>query len=37
MEDFEAAIDCTLAGPEKKNRVLNPEEKRRSAGTMQNS
>ena len=31
MEDFEAAIDRILAGPEKKNRVLNPEEKRRVA------
>lgn len=31
MEDFEAAIDRVLAGPEKKNRVLNPEEKRRVA------
>lgn len=30
-EDFEAAIDRILAGPEKKNRVLNPEEKRRVA------
>ncbi len=31
MEDFEAAIDRILAGPEKKNRVLNPQEKRRVA------
>lgn len=31
MQDFEAAIDRILAGPEKKNRVLNPEEKRRVA------
>ena len=31
MEDFEAAIDRILARPEKKNRVLNPEEKRRLA------
>ncbi|CAA9892339.1 ATP-dependent zinc metalloprotease FtsH [Candidatus Methylobacter favarea] len=31
MADFEAAIDRILAGPEKKNRVLNPEEKRRLA------
>ena len=31
MEDFEAAIDRILAGPEKKNRVLNPAEKRRVA------
>jgi cell division protease FtsH len=31
MVDFEAAIDRILAGPEKKNRVLNPEEKRRLA------
>lgn len=31
MEDFEAAIDRILAGPEKKNRVLTPEEKRRVA------
>lgn len=31
MEDFEAAIDRILAGPEKKNRVLNAEEKRRVA------
>jgi cell division protease FtsH len=30
-EDFEAAIDRILAGPEKKNRVLNPDEKRRVA------
>jgi len=30
-EDFESAIDRILAGPEKKNRVLNPEEKRRVA------
>ncbi len=30
-EDFEAAIDRILAGPEKKNRVLNPNEKRRVA------
>jgi len=31
MADFEAAIDRILAGPEKKNRVLNPDEKRRVA------
>ncbi|MGR8931820.1 MAG: ATP-dependent zinc metalloprotease FtsH [Gammaproteobacteria bacterium] len=31
MVDFEAAIDRVLAGPEKKNRVLGPEEKRRVA------
>ncbi len=31
MTDFEAAIDRILAGPEKKNRVLNPEEKKRVA------
>jgi len=31
MTDFEAAIDRILAGPEKKNRVLNTEEKRRVA------
>ncbi|NOT85572.1 MAG: ATP-dependent zinc metalloprotease FtsH [Methylococcaceae bacterium] len=31
MADFEAAIDRILAGPEKKNRVLNTEEKRRVA------
>ena len=31
MQDFEAAIDRILAGPEKKNRVLNAEEKRRVA------
>ena len=31
MQDFEAAIDRILAGPEKKNRVLNPQEKRRVA------
>ncbi|MGZ8136234.1 MAG: ATP-dependent zinc metalloprotease FtsH [Methylococcaceae bacterium] len=31
MVDFESAIDRILAGPEKKNRVLNPEEKRRVA------
>jgi cell division protease FtsH len=31
MADFEAAIDRILAGPEKKNRVLNPEEKQRVA------
>lgn len=30
-DDFEAAIDRILAGPEKKNRVLNPDEKRRVA------
>ncbi len=30
-EDFEAAIDRILAGPEKKNRVLTPDEKRRVA------
>ncbi len=30
-EDFEAAIDRILAGPEKKNRVLNSDEKRRVA------
>ncbi len=31
MADFEAAIDRILAGPEKKNRALNPQEKRRVA------
>lgn len=31
MEDFEAAIDRILAGPEKKNRALNKDEKRRVA------
>ncbi len=31
MSDFEAAIDRILAGPEKKNRVLNKAEKRRVA------
>jgi cell division protease FtsH len=31
MADFEAAIDRVIAGPEKKHRVLNPEEKRRVA------
>ncbi len=31
MSDFEAAIDRVMAGPEKKNRVLGPEEKRRVA------
>jgi cell division protease FtsH len=31
MQDFEAAIDRILAGPEKKNRVLNPNEKKRVA------
>ncbi len=31
MDDFEAAIDRILAGPEKKNRVLNKDEKRRVA------
>ncbi len=31
MADFEAAIDRILAGPEKKNRVLTPSEKRRVA------
>ncbi len=31
MNDFEAAIDRVLTGPEKKNRALNPEEKRRVA------
>lgn len=31
MEDFEASIDRILAGPEKKNRALNPDEKRRVA------
>ncbi|MGZ5580367.1 MAG: ATP-dependent zinc metalloprotease FtsH [Methylobacter sp.] len=30
-EDFESAIDRILAGPEKKNRVLTPDEKRRVA------
>jgi len=30
-EDFETAIDRILAGPEKKNRVLTPDEKRRVA------
>ncbi|MDD4915581.1 MAG: ATP-dependent zinc metalloprotease FtsH [Methylococcales bacterium] len=31
MVDFEAAIDRIMAGPEKKNRILGPEEKRRVA------
>ncbi|MGD0959109.1 MAG: ATP-dependent zinc metalloprotease FtsH [Methylomonas sp.] len=31
MPDFEAAIDRVMAGPEKKNRILGPEEKRRVA------
>ncbi|MDP2901873.1 MAG: ATP-dependent zinc metalloprotease FtsH [Methylovulum sp.] len=31
MDDFEAAIDRIMAGPEKKNRALNSEEKRRVA------
>jgi cell division protease FtsH len=31
MSDFEAAIDRIMAGPEKKNRILGPEEKRRVA------
>lgn len=31
MEDFEAAIDRIVAGPEKKHRVLNSEEKKRVA------
>jgi cell division protease FtsH len=31
MEDFEAAIERILAGPEKKSRLLGPEEKRRVA------
>ena len=31
MSDFEAAIDRILAGPEKRSRVLNPDEKRRVA------
>ena len=31
MKDFEAAIDRIIAGPEKKHRALNPEEKRRVA------
>jgi cell division protease FtsH len=31
MADFEAAIDRVIAGPEKKHRVLSPEEKRRVA------
>ncbi len=31
MADFEAAIDRVIAGPEKKNRGLSPEEKRRVA------
>ncbi len=31
MSDFEEAIDRVIAGPEKKNRVLNSEEKRRVA------
>ena len=31
MADFESAIDRVLAGPEKKTRALNPEEKRRVA------
>jgi len=31
MEDFEAAVDRVIAGPEKKHRALNAEEKRRVA------
>jgi len=31
MADFEAAIDRVIAGPEKKHRVMNAEEKRRVA------
>jgi len=31
MADFEAAIDRVMAGPEKKNRILGPDEKRRVA------
>ncbi len=31
MKDFEAAIDRIIAGPEKKHRALNPEEKNRVA------
>ena len=31
MSDFEAAIDRVIAGPEKKNRTLNPDEKHRVA------
>ena len=31
MEDFEAAIDRILAGPEKKNRILDQQQKRRVA------
>ncbi|QWF69983.1 ATP-dependent zinc metalloprotease FtsH [Methylomonas paludis] len=31
MADFESAIDRVMAGPEKKNRILGPEEKRRVA------
>ncbi len=31
MDNFEAAIDRVLAGPEKKNRALTPDEKRRVA------
>jgi len=31
MRDFEAAIDRVIAGPEKKHRALNPEEKKRVA------
>lgn len=31
MADFEAAIDRVMAGPEKKNRALGPDEKRRVA------
>lgn len=31
MSDFEAAIDRVMAGPEKKNRILGPDEKRRVA------
>ena len=31
MVDFEAAIDRIMAGPEKKNRILGPDEKRRVA------
>jgi cell division protease FtsH len=31
MEDFDAAIDRVIAGPEKKHRILTPDEKRRVA------
>jgi cell division protease FtsH len=31
MDDFESAIDRIIAGPEKKHRALNPEEKKRVA------